>query len=404
MSMYSRVRRVLVRAVLLAGLLAAAVAGAIGCGGGSPARDEPDRAAQSPARTQPSGFDADLATRLQSTLEGVREHQELPGASAAVVIPGTGIWTGSVGEADADSHQPVTERTLFAAGSITKTFVAALMLKLAEDDVLDLDDPLSHWVPEFPGSRRITLRQLLNHTSGTRDFANQDAFWKAQLRDDDVVWTPRRTLRYAPPNASDPGEEWSYSSTNYILAGLVIERATHSTVARQLHRRLLKDSPLPRIVLQGDERPRGPVAVGYEDGDGDGDLEETPNNGYVPSTTVATTAWAAGGMLASARDLARAGDELFRGSLISESSRREMTHFIPTRMRFLPEYGLGLARADLGGVQVWTHNGNGFGFHADLAHIPEQQITVAALINKQTNAPAQDRLIDALVDDVSDSP
>ncbi len=403
-SMFSRIRRVLIRAVLLAGLLAAAVAGAIGCGGDSPPHDEPDRAAQSPARIQPSGFDADLATRLQSTMERVREHQELPGASAAVVIPGAGVWTGTVGVADADTHRPVAERTLFAAGSITMTFVAALMLKLAEDGVLDLDDPLSDWVPEFPGSRRITLRQLLNHTSGTGDFVDQDAFWKAQLRDDDVVWTPRRTLRYAPPNASDPGEDWSYSSTNYILAGLVIERATHSTVARQLHRRLLKGTDLGRIVLQGDERPSGPVAFGYQDVDDDGDLESTPNNGYVPSTTEATTAWTAGGMLASARDLARAGDELFRGSLISEASRREMTDFIPTQMRFVPEYGLGLARADLGGAQVWTHSGNIFGFHADLAYIPERKITVAVMANKQTNAPGQDALIDSLVADISDSP
>lgn len=402
--MDSRIRRVPVRAALPAGLLAAAVAGAIGCGGDSPPRDQPDHAAQSPARTQPSGFDADLATRLHATLERVREHQELPGAAAAVVIPGAGVWTGNVGDADAGSHRPVTGRTLFATGSITKTFVAALMLKLAEDHVLELDDPLSRWVPAFPDSRKITLRQLLNHTSGTSDFADQSAFWKAQLRDDDVVWTPRRTLRYAPKNASDPGEDWSYSSTNYILAGLVIERATHSTVARQLHHRLLKGTRFARIVLQGDERPRGPVAVGHQDVHGDAELEPTPNNGYVPSTTEATTAWTAGGMLASARGLARAGDGLFRGSLISEASRGEMTHFIPTRMRFWPEYGLGLARADLGGVQVWTHSGDSFGFHADLAYIPEREITVAVLANKQTNAPGQDALIDALVADLSDSP
>jgi D-alanyl-D-alanine carboxypeptidase len=278
------------------------------------------------------------------------------------------------------------------------------MLKLAEDDVLDLDDPLSRWVPEFPDSPRMTLRQLLNHTSGTRDFVDQRAFWKAQLRDDDVVWSPQRTLSYAPPNASEPGEDWSYSSTNYILAGLVIKRATHSTVARQLHRRLLKRARFPRIVLQGDERPRGPVAVGYQDVQGDAELEPTPNNGYVPNTTEASTAWTAGGMLASAEDLARAGDGVFRGSLISAASRREMTHFIPTRMRFVPEYGLGLARADLGGVEVWTHNGDIFGFHAELAYVPERQITVAALANKQTNARGQEALIDALVADVSDSP
>jgi hypothetical protein len=80
-----------------------------------------------------------------------------------------------------------------------------------------------------------------------------------------------------------------------------------------------------------------------------------------------------------------------------------MTHFAPTGTRFPPEYGLGLARTDLGGVQVWAHSGDIFGFHAELAYIPERQITIAALANEQTNAPGQDALIDALVAEVGDS-
>ena len=195
----------------------------------------------------------------------------MPGASAAVVIPGEGIWTGSSGVADIRAHRPVTDRTLFAAGSITKTFVAALMLKLVERDVLHLDDRLSRWVPEFPNSRQITLRQLLNHTSGTSDFVDEPAFAAAQERSASAVWTPRRTLRYAQDPAREPGVDWIYSNTNYILAGLVIERATRSTVARELHRRLLDRSQFPRIVLQGDERPRDPVAVGYQNLDDDTD-------------------------------------------------------------------------------------------------------------------------------------
>ena len=97
----------------------------------------------------------------------------------------------------------------------------------------------------------------------------------------------------------------------------MIERATHSTVARQLHRLLKAARAFARIVPQGDERPRGPAAAGRQDVEGNADLEPTLNNPYVPSTTEATTASTAGGMLASAQDLARAGDELFRGSLIS---------------------------------------------------------------------------------------
>jgi D-alanyl-D-alanine carboxypeptidase len=235
--------------------LGAIVAMAFGCGGSSSQHQAADRRGASPARSQAAGFDPVLRSRLQGALDRVRVDYGMPGASAAVVIAGEGVWTGSSGEADLRTHRRVTDRTLFAVGSITKTLIAALVLKLAEDDVLDLDDRLSRWVPEFPNSGRITLRQLLNHTSGTSDFVVDPAFAAAQRRSSNAVWTPRRTLRYAREPAGEPGVDWRYSSTNYILAGLVIERATGSTVAHELHRRLLDRSRFPRIVLASGRAP-----------------------------------------------------------------------------------------------------------------------------------------------------
>ena len=391
------------RLTALAVLLGATAGMQVGCGGSSPQREPADARRGTPATAEQGGFDRRLAARLQATLDRVREHQGMPGAAAAVVLPGEGTWTGASGTADQDAGRRVTDRTMFAVGSVTKTFIAALMLKLAEQRVIDLDDRLSRWVPEFPDSRRIRLRQLLNHTAGTVDFTDDEGFWKAQTRRPDVVWTPRMTLRYARGDSGfAPGETWSYSNTNYVLAGLVIQRATRSTVAGELHRRLLDRRRFPRIVLQGDERPRGAVAVGYQDIDEDPELEATPNNGYVPNTSEATAAWTAGGMLASAGDLARAGHGVLSGDLLARESRRQMTRFAPTHVRHVPEYGLGIVRDELGGEQVWSHGGDTFGFHADLAHVPDHNATVAAMANYQQQAPGQDSLIDALISDVSD--
>jgi len=380
--------------IVVLGLMGGLVAG---CGGSS--SDPADRAAGTPARREAKGFDPQLAARLQETLERVSAHQGMPGAAAAVVMPGAGVWTGTTGYADRRTKRKVTDRTQFAVGSVTKPFVAALLLRLAERDVLDLDDHLSRWVPGFPHSRQITIRQLLNHTAGTTDFTENPALWKAVERDPAAVWTPKRTLRYGRESRWKPGETWKYSSTGYILAGLVIERATHSSAARQLHRRLF-EGRFPRIALQGDERPRDPVAVGHQNLDDDPALETAPDDPFIPSTTDATVAWTAGGMAASAGDLARAADGVLRGDLISDASRREMTRFTSTFVRFMPEYGLGLGRVELGGEEVWAHGGDTFGFHADLAHLPDRQITVAALNNLQQNRPGQDSLIDALVSDV----
>jgi D-alanyl-D-alanine carboxypeptidase len=390
------------RLAALAVLLGATAAMQVGCGGSSPQREPADARSGTPATAAQGGFDPRLAARLQETLDRVREHQGMPGAAAAVVLPGAGVWTGASGVADRESARPVTDRTMFAVGSVTKPFTAALMLKLAERGVIDLDDRLSRWVPDFPESRRIRLRQLLDHTAGTVNFTDDERFWKAQTRRPDATWTPRMTLRYARGEpAFAPGETWGYSNTNYVLAGLVIRRATRATAADALHR-LLDRRRFPRIVLQGEERPRGAVAVGYQDIDEDPELEATPNNGHVPSTSEATAAWTAGGMLASAGDLARAGHGLLSGDLLAPESRRQMTRFAPTYVRHTPEYGLGLVRDELGGEQVWSHGGDIFGFHADLAHVPELDATVAAVANYQQQTPGQNSLIDALISDVSE--
>ena len=371
-----------------------------GCGERSPQTPTACGPSGSPAPDGRRGVDPAAARRLQHTLDHVRREQEVPGAAAAVVI-GECVWVGASGLADVHTREPVRAETLFQVGSITKTFLAALVLKLAEDGVLGVDDRLSNWVPTFPDSRRITLRQLLNHTAGTADFVGDGRFLAAQRRRGvGAAWRPQQVVRYVPEPLAKPGERWHYSNTNYLLLGLAIEAATDSTVGRELHRRLLPRATFDRIVFQGEERPRGAVAIGYHQLDSDPELESTPNNPLVPSTSEATTAWASGNLLASAGDLARAGDGLFRGELLSARSQREMTDWVKALEP--PEYGLGLARDELAGEQVWGHSGDILGFHADLWHLPKSRVTVAALINYQAGgeSPDKDRLAETLISDI----
>jgi D-alanyl-D-alanine carboxypeptidase len=368
-----------------------------GCGERSPSTPASRESGGSPAhRPRP------VAEQLQGTLDRVRREQKIPGAAAAVVMPGESVWVGVSGFADVRLREPVRAETLFQAASVTKTFVAALVLRLAEHGVLGLDDRLSRWVPEFPDSWHITLRQLLNHTAGTADFVTDGRFLAAQRRRGLAApWTPQQLLRYVPEPLATPGERWHYSNTNYLLLGLAIERATDSTVGRELHRRLLPRTTFDRILFQGEERPRGTVAVGYQELDGDPELESTLNDPYVPSTSEATIAWASGNLLASAEDLARAGDRLFRGGLLSARSRREMTRWVKAVFE-PPEYGLGLARDQLAGEEVWGHSGDIVGFHADLWYLPNSRVTVAALINYQAGgeSPDKQRLAEELISDL----
>ena len=374
---------------------------AAGCGDGSPAPPTACAASDAPASDRPQDLKPAAAKRLQGTLDRVRREQEIPGAAAAVVIDGC-LWVGASGLADVRTREPVRAETLFAVGSVTKTFVAALVLKLAEDGVLGLDDRLSSWVPAFPDSRRITLRQLLNHTAGTADFVGDGRFLAAQRRRGlAAAWTPQQVVRYVPEPLAKPGDRWNYSNANYLVLGLAVERATHSTVGRELHRRVLPRASFERILFQGEERPRGAVAVGYHRLHGGPALESTPNNPLVPSTSEATSVWASGNLLASAGGLARAADRLFRGELLSAQSRREMTHWVKAIYE-PPEYGLGLARDQLAGQEVWGHSGDITGFHADLWYLPNSGVTVTALINYQAGAESQDksRLAEQLIKDM----
>jgi len=327
----------------------------VGCGGG---RAEPP-----------------LAARLQRTFDRERAAQHIPGAAAAVVAGGRVVWVGASGLADVRRRVPVRRDTRYAIGSVTKPFVAGLVVQLAATGVLGLDDPLSRWVPRFPGARRITLRELLDQTSGLDDYVTDGRFLAAERRrGPEFEWAPRQLLRYVPSPLAAPGERWNYSNANYLLLGLVVERATHRRIGPQLP---------DAFVFQPQEPPAGDVAVGYFDG------RPSRNDPFVPSRETASSAWASGNLLASAGDLARVGDALLRAA-----PRRGMTQWVKA-FGDAPEYGLGLMHIRLAGQDAWGHSGDIYGFHADLWYLPSADVTVVALVNRNLQ-DGRRRLVEAL--------
>jgi D-alanyl-D-alanine carboxypeptidase len=165
-----------------------------------------------------------VSRALQQALDEAYHEAGVPGVSAAVVLPDGTLWAGVAGRAEIAAARAVTPRTAFAAGSITKTYLAALVLKLAEQGQLSLEDRLARWAPTFPASRKITVRQLLNHTAGTKDFDDSPALHTAEARFARAIrnhqqpsWTPEKTLSFVHGSAGAPGRAWRYSNTNYIL-------------------------------------------------------------------------------------------------------------------------------------------------------------------------------------------
>jgi D-alanyl-D-alanine carboxypeptidase len=348
--------------------------------------------------------DDDLSSALQRETDFVRTELHIPGVTAAVVLPDGATWAGSSGYA-IEREKQATPETLFAIGSVTKTFTAALVLRLVEEGVLRLDDPVGRWLPAYRGQPRLTIRTLLNHTSGIQELFQNPRFYPAVMRHPRARWDSGRTLGFVGAPNFAPGKGWSYSNTNYILLGAVIERATRQKAGDELRRLVLAPLGLDDVDLQDVAPPEGDLSHGYEDQDiGDrgtvGDVSDGTR--YVPYTSMATVAYTAGGIVASAVSVARFAHDLFGGELLRPASLAEMKRFDARG-----DYGLGVMRVDtrgptsfVGNHVVWGHNGATIGYRSIMWYAPSERIAVAVLMNSAASTEVlAERLLSVAVAD-----
>ena len=297
-----------------------------------------------------------------------------------MITPECGRWVGVSGQSTTDdSMQP--EYALHIA-SVTKTFVAALVLALSADGMLALDDPIDLWVGSVPNGANISVRQLLNHTSGLFNYTYDEAWQAALIADPLRVWAPQELVDLAvahPPNFP-PGRGFSYSNTNFILAGMIVEAATGHGIAEELRTRLLARAQLGSTFFSGEEAIDAPMAHGYS---GAFDL----TGAIDPSA-----AWAAGAMVATAGDLADWAAALYGGSILDSESQRAMRQTVETGTRGL-SYGLGMM--DLGAEIVGTHaighfGGAFFGYRTNVLYLVDRQSAVAVVTNDNNADPFDD--------------
>lgn len=274
---------------------------------------------------------------------GVLLHYRSPG----------GTWIGTSGVAELGTDRPVDPDGWFRVGSITKTFTAVVVLQLVGEGVLKLDDPVTEWLPDLPAS--ISLRQLLNHTSGLYNYTDDLPEPEGIVRDRYVHRDPRDSLRVGleKPRLFEPGASWSYSNTNYVALGLLIEALTGNAYGDEVARRILRPLGLERTMVPGDdvELPE-PHAHPYLPVDGKPvDLVR-----FNPSQ-----AWAAGDVVSTAADLDRFYAAVLGGELLADAEQKAMQTVVTTDESY--GYGLGIERRRLPDGQVlWGHTGGIFGY------------------------------------------
>ena len=316
----------------------------------------------------------------------------LPGISA-LIRDEDGTWVGASGKADIAKNMDMSPCTVSKAASLTKTFIAATALKLVEEGKFGLDDPLTKWLPEkvlskLKNANSCTVRQLLNHTTGIADVIEDNGFYLAVLNNPARKWDPEELLEFVYGDEPEfaPGGGVSYSNTNFLLLAMVINQATG-----QDHSKLLREKVLVPLALDQsfyywhDDLPAN-VAQGYFD---------LYNNQTIVNVTNFNTGSGNGygGLYSNVFDLQTFIEALVRDkTLLLESTLDQMLTFGEPEGTTNKRLGLGIFKDFLERAPdqfAYGHRGRDLGYTADMYWFPNQDFTMAYLINYGTDAKSE---------------
>jgi len=321
---------------------------------------------------------AALVGRLDSLARSAVSQGPLASVSVAVLSGGDTLLLRAYGMADLEQQTPAVVTSQYRLGSVTKSFTAAAILQQVERGRLRLDDTVGKFFPEYPEWKAVRVRQLLNHTSGIPDYTSVgDAFNGTAAEDiphDSIIGFVRgRAPQFAP------GSKWSYSNTNYVLLGMILEQVTATPFAEYLTREVFPRAALTQTMYCDDATLVPRRALGYGRSHGQ----------FVNASAISMTVpFAAGALCSTAGDLARWARALRDGHVITPASYRAMTtgEFAgrhPSPNDSTQEYGFGVAMGLLGAHHIVDHGGNINGFNASFIDVPDTDLTVVVLTNTE---------------------
>ena len=318
-----------------------------------------------------------IEVKLQKVLDDGIHKFGVRGVSAAVIFPDNQMWTGVSGF----SHDSVSIKPdmLFAIGSITKTFVATLTLKLIEDEALSLNDPLSQWLPSYPYiDSTITIKQLLNHTSGIYMFWSNQQIWDDLKKDRNKIWTPDEVLSYIKEPYFLPGKGYRYSNTNYLLLAMIIEKITASNLSTEFKNHFWQPLAIKNAYLSiQDKIPENQAHVFGDNFNNDGSNQDLT---FLPRASHESITFGSAGLFMTAEELARWCHALFEGQILKQQSMQEMLDFDSNKNGY--GLGVGLYRKTMGyGEKVVGHSGANIGTSAYMVHLPDDHFSIAVMIN-----------------------
>jgi D-alanyl-D-alanine carboxypeptidase len=333
------------------------------------------------SKTEGSIDDATLAIRLQGIIDDKigTDADKLVGVAVSIRIDGEERWNlvGGISKLNI----PIEGNMRFGVGSITKTVVAATVMKLVDDGVLTLNDQISDWLAiDSPNVNNVTtIFQLLIHSSGINGYM-YPSLWDSVEANLETPIPAINLVDYIGP----PLDDFAYSNSNYLLLGLIIEAATQKTVGEVMREKFWSPLGLNNIYFGTNEGIEGPIATPWRDSDGDGILEDIADEYNAAYHSVF---FCAADVFSTASDLSMWADHLYNGNAISESSQNQMmTSYYSIPDAIFTGYGLGARKNVYVGHTMWGHTGGMRGYGSHMFFDPTSKVSIAVLNNQSRSS------------------
>ena len=324
-------------------------------------------------------IDPALKARIDSIAAGVLEQRGVPSASVAVVQGGKLVYTHAYGLAHIDPDKPATPDMRYSIGSISKQFTAAAILMLQEQGKLSLDDAVGKYVPGLTRGDEVTIREILSHTSGYQDYWPEDYLMTPMMKPTTTqqildTWAKK-------PLDFDPGTEWQYSNTNYVIAGLIVEKVSGQKLMDFLEVHIFHPLGMNSVWNSDEAKLTQADATSYIRA-ALGPLRPAPKEGR-------HWMFAAGELAMTAHDLALWDESLMERSILKPESYKEMFTEVKLKDGRGTHYGLGVFVGELDGHRDIQHGGEVTGFVSDNEVLVDDGIAVVCLTNHMAGGANQ---------------
>jgi D-alanyl-D-alanine carboxypeptidase len=329
-----------------------------------------------------------LQQKLQAKLNEWHKSGKFAGATLGVCTADGNCFGLATGFSNLETKTQMKPSDLMLAGSVGKTYAAAVALQLVKEGKINLDDRIEKylgqekWFSRLPNAKDITVRQLMNHTSGLVRYEFKDQFTKDLTANPDKVWKPEELLAYLLDEkaAFEAGKGWDYSDTNYIVLGMIIEKVTGKKYYDEAKRRVLKPLKFEKTFPQ-DRREIKNLVQGYAG-------DKNPFGGTDAMIAGGKFAinpqfeWTGGGMVSNAEDLARWAKAMYEGKAFDASLLPQMLEGVAAPMLGREtKYGLGVIIRPTRAGLSYGHSGFFPGYMTDVMYFPEHKISVAVQVN-----------------------